>query len=214
MSVTSSPRSTKPHLRALPLMDYYARTTQVPNELVDQWMRDLTLSELKLLLLVIRMTRGWVVGPNGRRKTRDWLSCSRIMTMTGLSDRSITMATSSLVSRGLLVVSNAKGRTLSEPLDRRGCTKLYYGLAADDPATSRATRIGSETVSVHDPKAFRITKPTHTKPNHRSGWQKPSPVRKRYFGTLGHLLLDVVPASLRERLEQETEALVDREKSP
>lgn len=199
-------------------MDYYTCTTQVPNALFDQWMRELTLSELKLLLLVTRMTRGWVIAGSGRRKVRDWLSCSRIMALTGLSDRAITTATSSLVARGLLVVSDRQGNDLSDPRARQGCTRLYYALAVDILGDPQTLRRRSASVSEHDPKAFRITKPTLTKPTLQNRAYAQADGRRdgspRYSGPISGLLASVVAPSLLERMRREADNAVAREKSP
>ena len=45
----------------------YKQTTQVPNELFDIHLPDLTFSELKILLFIIRQTYGWRL-KNGNRK--------------------------------------------------------------------------------------------------------------------------------------------------
>ena len=199
-------------------MDYYSCTTQVPNVLFDQWMRDLTLSEIKLLLLVTRMTRGWVIAGSGRRKLRDWLSCSRIMAMTGLSDRAITTATSALITRGLLVVTDARGNDLSDPRARQGCTRLYYALAVDISSDPQPLRRRSETSAELDPKRFRITKPTLTKPIQQKGAYAPAERRTNrsphYSGPISGLLKSAVSPTLLEHMRRETEQVISREKSP
>jgi hypothetical protein len=198
-------------------MDYYACTTQVPNALFDQWMRDLTLSELKLLLLVIRMTRGWVIAGSRRRKVRDWLSSSRILALTGLSDRAITTATGSLISRGLLVVTDAKGNDLSDPRRRQGCMHLYYGLPVDIATDPQMLRSTSEMGAEHDPKAMRTTKPTYTKPTLQKGAMPRLAERRierpHYSGTLAGLLPNVLSPGLMERLQSNTSDGRAREKS-
>lgn len=195
-------------------MDHYARTTQVPNALFDLWMRDLTLSELKLLLLVTRMTRGWVIAGSRQRKVRDWLSCSRIMALTGLSDRAITTATASLISRGLLVVTDRGGRDLSDPRARQGSTRLYYALAVDNPADPQSLRRRSETLAEHDPHRFRTTKPIHTKPTLPKQDYAPPPEsrthRGHYVGPLSNLLAGVLPPAVRERVISRTGTMPDQ----
>ena len=187
-------------------MDYYSRTTQVPNALFDQWMRDLTLAELKLLLLVVRMTRGWVVHPSGLRRSRDWLSCSRIMALTGLSDRAITTATGSLIARGLLVVTDARGSLLAAPHERRGRTRLYYGLAMDHGLGPKEVRWRSENTSAEAPKPMRITKPNLTKPSHQSRAEAHAPRAwqggTHYRGSLQGALAGAMAPGLWERLKR------------
>lgn len=184
-------------------MDYYARTTQVPNAFFDLWLRELTFAELKLLLLVVRMTRGWVVHPSGKRKSRDWLSCSRIMTMTGLSDRAITTATSSLVARGLLAVTDAQGRMLSASYERRGRTRLYYGLGMDHDGP-QGVRRRSESTAEQDPNSFRITKSTLTKPTltKRNGCvdERDRSIGTHYSGPISGVLSQALAPSLWQQL--------------
>ncbi len=144
-------------------MNNYACTTQVPNALFDQRMRDLTLSELKVLLLVIRQTWGWVADKSGRRKTRDWLSCSRIEARTGLSKRAISMAIEALVKRGLLVVTSGRGDILISARDRRGKTRLYCQFRY--PQGHPQSVATSASVADVDRQTVRMTKPTLTKPS-------------------------------------------------
>jgi len=197
-------------------MDYYTCTTQVPNALFDQWMRDLTLSELKLLLLVTRMTRGWVVDKSGRRKVRDWLSCSRITAMTGLSKRAITTATAALISRRLLVVSDAQGHLLDDPRDRQGCTHLYYALAGDKLEDQHRLPSRSANVAEVDQQKVLITKPTLTKPTlqkrayaHQDGRSQSIP----YSGHIANVLERAVSPALLARMRRSTHRSLSEEKS-
>ena len=110
-------------------MRNYACTTQVPNVLFDEFLRELSFAELKVLLAVNRATWGWVIDKSGRRKERAWLTCSRMQTITGLSKRAITNAIAALVRRRLLHVADGAGHVLLDPHERRGQTKLFYSLA-------------------------------------------------------------------------------------
>jgi hypothetical protein len=200
-------------------MDHYSCTTQVPNALFDQWMAELSLSELKLLLLVTRMTRGWIVRATGKRKVRDWLSCSRIMAQTGLSDRAITTATSSLVAKGLLVVTDVHGHDLSDARNRQGCMRLFYGLAVDSRSDPNCLRRTSETVAEVDPKNLRTTKPTFTKPTLQKSANalagNGQTMRPHYAGHIADALQRFVPASILERVHVDLTAPSSfREKSP
>lgn len=183
-------------------MDYYPCTTQVPNALFDQWMRTLTLAELKLLLLVIRMTRGWVIPGSGRRKVRDWLSSSRIVALTGLSERAITSATSSLIERGLLVVFDQEGNALAQARQRQGRMRLFYGLAVDNPPVQKSMRRTSEIVAERDPLKLRITKPTYTKPiQPKQGEARADGAsRRQYSGPIAGIIDSAIHPMLRTKL--------------
>lgn len=180
---------------------YYSRTTQVPNQLFDYLLPRLTFSELKVLLVVIRQTLGWVIGPSGQRKSRDWLSSRRMETLSGLSKRAISMATSSLIERGLLVVTNHQGALLESPSSRKGRTRLYYSTTFPQVGTTPEKR--SAFCAEKDRQSMPPTKPIGTKPSWRS--QK---IRPHYCGPIGPALEHGLPKNLLLRILDEP---VDRE---
>lgn len=104
----------------------YKQTTQVPNSLFDVHLPQLTESELKLLLVVIRQTTGWIDKKNGGRKLRDRISQWQFRQKTGLSKRVITLAIQSLCTKGLLTVTDFKEVKQRLPQDRKGKKFLYY----------------------------------------------------------------------------------------
>lgn len=69
--------------------------TQVPNELFDIYMRDLTDVELRIIMLIIRKTKGW-------NKEIDTISISQFMKFTGKSNRAIIDCCNSLVDKNLI----------------------------------------------------------------------------------------------------------------
>lgn len=49
-------------------------TTQVPNVILDEWMPKLKDIELRVLLVVVRQTLGWLENAEtGTRKEKDWI---------------------------------------------------------------------------------------------------------------------------------------------
>ncbi len=106
------------------------QTTPVPNVVIDQYLKALNLSELKVLMVVIRKTLGWKAGINGR-KERDWISSGQLSQITGLSKRAITGAISSLLDKNLIRVTGSGSRVLNAPSDRRGQTRLYFELSGN-----------------------------------------------------------------------------------
>ena len=104
----------------------YKQTTQVPNSLFDIYLSQLTESELKLLLVVIRQTIGWVNKKNGGRKLRDRISQWQFRQKTGLSKRVITLAIQSLCAKGLLKVTDFHEQEQMLPHNRKGRRYLYY----------------------------------------------------------------------------------------
>lgn len=83
----------------------YEQTTQVPNILFDLHLPSLTESELKILLVIIRQTYGWIDKCTGKRKLQDRISHSQFITKTGLSRRIISKALQNLVSKGLVGIT-------------------------------------------------------------------------------------------------------------
>ena len=104
----------------------YQQTTYFPNILVDTHLPNLTESEIKMILVIIRQTNGWVDKKTGLRKTRDRISHGQFMKKTGLCRRVISKTLQNLVSKGLIQVTCQYGNMLHEPKDRKGVTKMFY----------------------------------------------------------------------------------------
>lgn len=100
----------------------------MPNEVFDEYLKELKGIELKLLLIIIRQTIGWQ-NKNGSRKESDWISSSQLISKTGSSTRAITSATDVLVSRKLIAVFSDAGERLDTPEKRKGKKRLYYRLS-------------------------------------------------------------------------------------
>ena len=111
-------------------------TTAVPNIVFDKHLPYLKEAELKVLLIIIRQTHGWVDKRTGRRKTRDRISHSQFMTKTALSRRIVSAAIKSLVEKGLINVTDFAGNLLIKPHQRQGVTSLYYSWSESDRITS------------------------------------------------------------------------------
>jgi phage replication O-like protein O len=84
----------------------YKQTTQVPNFIFDHYLAELPMAELKVLLVIIRQTLGWMDMKTGQRKARDRISHSQFMTKTGLSRRSIITAIQSLQQRKMITITD------------------------------------------------------------------------------------------------------------
>ena len=104
----------------------YKKTTQIPNIVLDQYLRTLNASELKVLLVIIRQTNGWIDKCTGRRKTRDRITHSQFKEKTGLCSKIISKATKSLVLKGLITVTDGAGKELVNTSDRKGKPRLFY----------------------------------------------------------------------------------------
>ncbi len=100
--------------------------TPVDNILFDFLLKDLSNAELKILLVIIRQTEGWVNKENGQRKNRDRISYSQFTAKTGLSRRSISQAIESLSQKQLIVITNSLGQALNHPSSRKGQYAIFY----------------------------------------------------------------------------------------
>ena len=78
----------------------YQKTTMIPNLVFDTHLPSLSEKELKVLLIILRQTVGWV--KNGKRKDRDWISHRYFITKTGLSRKSVSQAVSLLIKKKLI----------------------------------------------------------------------------------------------------------------
>jgi hypothetical protein len=104
----------------------YQETFQVSNMVVDRYFAELTGAEVKLLIVIIRQTHGWIDQRTGKRKTRDWISHSQFVKKTGLSRRVISSAVQSLVAKGLITATDPTGQPLPDIEDRRGQPRIFY----------------------------------------------------------------------------------------
>lgn len=69
--------------------------TQTPNELFDEHMKDMSGSELKVVLAVCRKTFGW-------HKEHDRISLTQLMETTGLSRPAVITGIKKAMARGVL----------------------------------------------------------------------------------------------------------------
>ncbi len=102
--------------------------TKVPNTLFDKHLPNLTLAELKLLLVILRQTIGWKEKKTGRRKTRDRITHQFFMKKTGLSRKVISKTIQALVVKEYISITDFKGELLDAPHKRKGKSYLYYAL--------------------------------------------------------------------------------------
>lgn len=100
-------------------------TTPVPNSFFDSHLVELSLAELKVLLVIVRQTWGWQA-KNKKRKQRDWINGSQFIKKTGLSRKAISNGVGLLVEKGLIKVTDYSGLELKTPESRRGIPRLFY----------------------------------------------------------------------------------------
>jgi phage replication O-like protein O len=90
--------------------------TQVPNELFDDWIRELGFAEVKVLMIIMRKTFGW-------HKVRDRISLSQLETLTGLTRSNIIKATKTLIKKRFIT---------KEVEGKLGSQATYYELVVED----------------------------------------------------------------------------------
>jgi len=105
-------------------------TTQVPNVILDEWMPKLKDTELRVLLVVVRQTIGWIEDEEtGRRKEKDWISVHQFEDKTGCERWAIGKALTALIKMGLIEALSEDGNILETPRERQGIgSKIFYRL--------------------------------------------------------------------------------------
>ena len=111
-------------------MPYYYQT-RVSNILFDTYLPKLSESELKVLLIIIRQTLGWVDPISKKPKEWDWISKVFFVKKTGLSKRSVGTAIASLIAKQLIQVKNEQDLKAHLPVIRRRANKLFYKSSFD-----------------------------------------------------------------------------------
>jgi hypothetical protein len=150
----------------------YKQTTHVPN-FVFSVLPTLTEAELKVILVVIRQTLGWIDKRSGQRKTRDRLTASQFIQKTGLSRRVITKAIQSLCQKHFLTVTDFKGNPLTQSSERKGKSYLYYSLLKPAHETTQTS-------------VQNIPEPVHETSYNKTNSTKKT-VSKEKKGMLGHI---------------------------
>lgn len=156
----------------------YQKTTHVPNEVFDVHLATLSLAELKILLIIIRQTYGWV-HKDGSRKKRDRMNYYQIQQKTGLSRRVITQTIQSLIIKHLIIVTDYSGNRLHQPHQRKGKIGIFYAPCFARCADRRTSLCRPSHLPVHT-GAYNKTNGTKLttqkevqKSNHRvSDWER------------------------------------------
>jgi len=155
------------------------RTTQVPNALFDHLLPQLTLAELRLVLIIIRQTNGWIDIRTGKRKTRDRISSSQFVSKSGLSRQTVSATLSTLCTKGIITITGSKHEPLSRPEDRKGKTHLFYAFTTYEDVKSLNT-----TCKVSKGKGVGLpvhNKTKKTKENKTKGFQSITSLLSRWY---------------------------------
>ncbi|KAA3621014.1 MAG: hypothetical protein DWQ02_28440 [Bacteroidetes bacterium] len=119
--------------------------TQIPNIVFDQYLPSLKESELKILLIIIRQTYGWLNPRTGYRKRRDRITLSQFVQKTGLSRRIVSNALQSLIQKNLISITDYQGNPLLNSDSRKGKSYIFFAFKPVQIPTPTSAK------SVHEP---------------------------------------------------------------
>ncbi len=127
----------------------YISRTNVPNIVFDTHLKNLGYAELKILLVIIRQTYGWLDKRTGTHKKFDWISQQFFVRKTGLSARTVSSALAQLLAKHLITITNKKGKPLNTTQERRRASKLYFSCHLEssyEPTRTKAMKQGNTTI--------------------------------------------------------------------
>ncbi|MBK8298751.1 MAG: hypothetical protein IPK91_16035 [Saprospiraceae bacterium] len=151
----------------------------MPNILFDKHLPNLTGAEVKILLIIIRQTIGWIDKSTGNRKTRDRITQSQFRDKTGLAPRIISKTLKMLSEKDLIAITDQNNQSLKNSLDRKGKSILYYALNPVHFSTSTSAQ--SDTGPVHKSAYNKRNKENITKGNDL-------PIRQNNTGTVDEII--------------------------
>ncbi len=124
--------------------------TQTPNIIFNGLMKEISDTELRVVLIVTRATLGWILDrERGMRKEEDWISHSQLKHKTGRESGAISKAIDRCIQKGWIEARDHSGELLDTKDKRRG-KNIYYRL---DPAILLRTSSESEDVYVTSSKS-------------------------------------------------------------
>jgi len=101
-------------------------TTQTPNIIFNGLMREMSDTDLRVVLCVVRATFGWIADPRtGMRKEEDWISHWQLSKKTGRSGRALSTAIDRCIKKNWIEARDENGVILDTKAKRRG-QKIYY----------------------------------------------------------------------------------------
>jgi len=125
-------------------------TTQTPNIIFNGLMREMTDTELRVVLIVTRATLGWILDKEkGVRKEQDWISHSQLKQKTGRESGALSKAINSCIQKQWIEARDKDGNVLDTKIKRRG-KNIFYRLG---PAILLKTSSESEEVYVTSSKS-------------------------------------------------------------
>lgn len=121
------------------MIDQNVRGFIFPNSIIDELLPELSHSELKCYLCVLRKTKGW-------NKEEDAISVTQFMKVTGLSNKAVISACESLVEREILERKSGDRNTgIYSIKTYKSATSEKSSLVKNFPATSeKSSQVTSE----------------------------------------------------------------------
>lgn len=120
--------------------------TQIPNVVLDEWIKILNYSEFKILMIICRKTFGW-------HKTKDKISYNQLSEMTGICKNTVISSLKKLEDYGLIkktISKNKKGFNNTNtyeisikdiPKDEKGVVQqMHHGSATNAPTKETITK--------------------------------------------------------------------------
>lgn len=107
----------------------YLPFTNVPNTFFPL-IPELGNAELKVLLVIIRQTYGFVDLKTKKHKEYDWISGRFFVKKTALSQRSVSKALSLLIDKRVVEVKNEQGKVCTSANQRKRAYRSYYRFIA------------------------------------------------------------------------------------
>ena len=104
----------------------YKKTTQIPNVLFDNYLLALTGAELKILLVIMRQTHGWIDNVINLEKLVTGSLTASLWQRQGYPRRIISQTIPKLQRKGLIAVTDYTGRSLLKGSERTGRTHIFY----------------------------------------------------------------------------------------
>jgi len=96
----------------------YRATTMTPNTLYQE-LKFLSEKELKILLVVIRQTAGWIDPITKKRKERDFISHRFFISATGLTSKSVSSGLSLLLDKEFIAIETHAGKRIYSEKERQ-----------------------------------------------------------------------------------------------
>lgn len=125
------------------MLDQDVRGFIFPNSIIDELLPELSHSELKCYLCVLRKTKGW-------NKEEDAISVSQFMKVTGLSNKAVISACESLVEREILERKSGDRNTgIYSIKTYKTTTSEKSSLVKNFPATSEKSSLVTSEKSSH-----------------------------------------------------------------